>query len=570
MLYSTYQTFGGKMGMKRYILHITKLVILITFVLLPTFSFSSPSSVAFQESASEVMVNSLSEKPDSSFLKRLYTQLFFVPVWVKEDRLSAIGVELFEMIKTDRTLDRSTQLYADMEELEYYSNLLFIGGKPSLADSVDLEFRLSELYQRYAEYTLYGSINWGAFQAQLYNLRAKGITANWVTNKPKESPVKVLENAIFGGGLQAAFTQAEPHDYHYQALKKELIAYLDIQANDGWPTIPESETLKLGGSYGEVLPLVRERLRISGDYIGCEEETALYDECLQEAVERFQQRHGLKEDGEIGPKTLAVLNIPIEKRIATIRLNLDRIKWLIHRNVKRHIVINIPAFRLSFEEDGRLRQQMKVIIGKRKHPTPIFSNVVQHIVLNPFWNVPKSIIQNEMIPKLLRNPGAMRKEGIDVYTGWGRDAQKINPASVDWAQYRYSKSMPFRFAQPPGYKNALGKVKFLFPNQFTVYMHDTPTKHLFKREVRAFSHGCIRLEQPIELLKNFSTFNDNVDFKKAQKRLKGSKKQHIKLDTQVPVDVVYLTAWVDYDGVLHFRDDIYLYDKMQFSSMRNW
>jgi len=287
-------------------------------------------------------------------------------------------------------------------------------------------------------------------------------------------------------------------------------------------------------------------------------------------VIRFQARHGLVDKGTIGPNTMKALNVPVEKRIEQIRLNLDRIKWLNERDSKRHIMINIPAFTLFFEENKRLRQKMKVITGTRKNPTPIFSNTVQTIVLNPHWNVPKSIIQKEMIPDLLKNPDAMRKQGIEIRNGWHKDAVIVNPNSVDWAQYRYSKHMPFRFAQVPGNKNALGKVKFLFPNKFSVYMHDTPGKHLFNRNVRALSHGCIRLSQPRELLKTFSTFNENVDFEKSQKKLKGKTKGYLTLENQVPVDVIYLTSYVDYDGVLQFRNDIYGYDKMQLQAFRKW
>jgi murein L,D-transpeptidase YcbB/YkuD len=213
---------------------------------------------------------------------------------------------------------------------------------------------------------------------------------------------------------------------------------------------------------------------------------------------------------------------------------------------------------------------MRVITGSTKNPTPIFSNLVETIVLNPHWNVPKSIIQNEMIPKLLRNKNAMKKEGIEIYTGWDKDAKKISGKSIDWKKYRYSKSVPFRFAQVPGNRNALGRVKFLFPNQFSVYMHDTPNKRLFNRNVRALSHGCIRLHKPRELLKTFSTFNTRINYKASQKILKGKKKAYYGLNNKVPVDVVYLTAYVDYDGELQFRNDIYGYDKMQLKSYRNW
>lgn len=233
-------------------------------------------------------------------------------------------------------------------------------------------------------------------------------------------------------------------------------------------------------------------------------------------------------------------------------------------------MINIPAFTLFIEDSSVLNRHMKVVVGKRRNPTPVFSDLVETVVLNPNWNVPKSIIQKEMIPKLLRNPGAMRKEGIHIYSGWGRDARRINGGSVNWANYRYSKRLPFRFVQPPGYNNALGKVKFLFPNRYVVYMHDTPAKSLFNRTSRAFSHGCIRLEQPMEMLRFFSEVDSNIDYEKAQQRLRGKRNEHLKLVLQVPVDIVYLTAFVDYEGTLQLRPDIYKYDQMQRETLRMW
>jgi murein L,D-transpeptidase YcbB/YkuD len=335
--------------------------------------------------------------------------------------------------------------------------------------------------------------------------------------------------------------------------------------------IPLNRTLR-AGNRSQSVPLLRERLIVTGDYVPCDEsdEGSVYDTCLQEAVKHFQLRNGLKDDGEVGPITLAVLNKTVEERIETMLLNLDRIKWLNRPHSKRHIIINIPDFMLYFEEDGKLIQSIRTIVGTPKNPTPIFSNTVKTIVLNPQWNVPKSIIQKEMIPKLLRNPNAMSKQRIEIFNGWGKDAVKINPASVNWSKYRYSKHMPYRFAQTAGTHNALGKVKFLFPNKFSVYMHDTPTKHLFNKDKRAFSHGCIRLQKPRELLETFSTFNDNVDFEKSQKILEGRKKAYLALQNRVPVDVIYLTSWVDYDGKLQFRNDVYHYDEMQLKSFRKW
>ena len=354
-----------------------------------------------------------------------------------------------------------------------------------------------------------------------------------------------------------------------QHNKKELEKYMAIRADGGWESVTLTGKLDPGKSAQGVMSL-RERLLVTRDYIPCDEsnEDLVYDMCLQEAVKRFQARNGLATDGVVGPGTLGVLNKSVEERITTIRLNLDRLKWLNERAGNRHVIINIPDFQLYFEENGTMIQTMRVITGTPKHPTPIFSDTVEYIVLNPYWNIPKSIIQKEMIPKLLRNPNAMKKQKIEIYNGWGKDAAKVDPASVNWSKYRYSKHMPYRFAQTPGTHNALGKVKFLFPNKFSVYMHDTPTKPLFKKNKRAFSHGCIRLQQPRELLQTFTTFNSNINFEEAQETLKGKKKKYFNLQQKVPVDVIYLTAWVDYDGKIQFRNDVYGYDEMQLKSFR--
>ncbi|GIT98844.1 murein L,D-transpeptidase [Sulfurovum sp. TSL1] len=545
----------------------------LRFGLIAAFMFTSGANanthLEFHEAASTVMINSLQTQPSNSFLKQLYTRLFFVPLWIDEDSVSSFSQELFRQITQDKTLDTTSKLYQDALRLEQKAQDIY-SSNGTLSQKVDLEFKISQLYKGYADYTLYGSINWGAFQDRLYNLKAQGIYAGWVTYRPGFGPLSLLETAAMSGSLSELFAQAAPKEYHYKALQTSLIKYQEMQKSGGWPIIAFKGVLKPGESH-DIVPLLRERLRITGDYGRCNSrEEYRYDSCLKEAIVHFQKRHGLEDEGIIGTKTMAALNVPIEKRIEQIRLNLDRIKWLHERNAKRHIIINIPAFTLFFEEDNALRLQMEVITGTRKNPTPVFSNTVRTIVLNPHWNVPKSIIQKEMIPKIFRDPHAMAKEKIEIYTGWGPDAEKVRASSVNWGQYRYSKTVPYRFAQTPGYHNALGKVKFLFPNQFSVYMHDTPAKNLFERNVRAFSHGCIRLSKPIELLETFSTFNETIDFEKAQERLKGTRKEFLSLTEKVPVDVVYLTAYVDYDGVLQFRNDIYGYDHMQLQSYRKW
>jgi murein L,D-transpeptidase YcbB/YkuD len=530
----------------------------------------SAKATTFEEHATDVIYNSLEAQPSASHLKKFYKQLLFLPVWMHEKGLSSPAKALFSTMKNDTTLDPSSRLYRDADLLYREARQCYDGKTPFLK-KMEMEFRISLLYKAYIDYSYFGSINWGAFQARISNLKVNGVSTEWVLHRPDTEAAKLVERALFGADLGALLQKEVPTAYHYRALQKALKHYMDIEARGGWGEVVLHGKLKKGKRDRSVYSL-RDRLRVTGDYIGCSgsPEDDRYDRCLEEAVKHFQERNGLTPDGVVGPATLRTLNIPVAQRITTIRLNLDRIKWLNPRQPHRHIIINIPFFTLYFEEDGKLIQSMRVITGKPNHPTPIFSDEVEMIVLNPYWNVPKSIVQKELIPKMLRNPYALRKQGIEVYTGWGKDAKKIDPTAVDWSQYRYSKHLPYRFAQPPGRKNALGKVKFLFPNRFSVYMHDTPTKPLFKRDKRAFSHGCVRLENPIGLLQTFSSFEPGVDFEKAQNILKGKKNVYMRLKEKVPVDIIYLTAWVDYDGKLQFRDDVYHYDKMQLQSYKQW
>ena len=549
---------------------IKRLCIGLVSALLFSHTVQAESNLEYHEVASTVMMNSLQTQPPNSFLKKFYTQLFFVPVWMSENAPSPAAKSLFNHIKNDHTLNPNGKLYQDVLRLEGKVEDVY-RYQGQLVEKVDLEFKISQLYKAYTDYAYLGSINWGAFQARISNLIVNGVSTEWILHRPQADAIAMAEKAALGEDLGNELQEATPKQYHYRELQKEVQKYREIKANGAWPSVPLSTTLK-PGNHAEAVTALRERLSVTRDYVPCDEsdEGMLYDRCLQDAVKHFQLRNGLKDDGEVGPLTLSVLNKTVDDRIETMLLNLDRIKWLNVPHSKRHIIINIPDFMLYFEEDGELIQTIRTIVGTPKNPTPIFSNTVRTIVLNPQWNIPKSIIQNEMIPKLLRNPNAMSKDRIEIFNGWGKDAVKINPASVNWSKYRYSKHMPYRFAQTAGTHNALGKVKFLFPNKFSVYMHDTPTKHLFNKNKRAFSHGCIRLQQPRELLETFSTFNDNIDFEKSQEILKGKKKAYLALQNRVPVDVIYLTAWVDYDGKLQFRNDIYHYDEMQLKSFRKW
>jgi len=543
------------------------LKLLILSLLINGFIYAD--EIDYQDNASIIINNSLKAQPKHKFLRHLYKRVLYMPIWTKEHSLSEAANDLFRSIEQDQTLNHNGKLYNDAKILHKMAIDVY-QQNDSLAKKVSIEFKISQIYQGYMNYLYFGSINWGAFKARIANLMIDDVHTDWVLHRPKVDPAIVAEKALFTHDLAKQLDRLTPSQYHYRALQKELIKYMQIKENGGWQKVALSTSKLKPHHKDKGIITLKKRLKATGDYQDVIDEDIVYNDELIDAVKRFQTRHGLRADGIVGTVTLKALNQSIEDKIQKIRLNLDRIKWLSKREGRYHIIINIPEFMLYFEDNGKVIQTMRVITGKPNHPTPIFSDEVELIVLNPYWNVPTSIIQKEMIPKLLRNPYALEKQGIEIRDGWGKNASVIDPASVDWRAYRYSKRVPYRFAQVPGYKNALGKIKFLFPNKFSVYMHDTPTKRLFKRYKRAFSHGCIRLQKPIELLKTFASIDSSIDLDKSMRILKGKKSFIQKLQQHIPVDIVYLTAFVDYDGKLQFRDDVYGYDKMQLKSFREW
>jgi murein L,D-transpeptidase YcbB/YkuD len=309
-----------------------------------------------------------------------------------------------------------------------------------------------------------------------------------------------------------------------------------------------------------------ERLKIEGDYSSTKppKEANLYDKPLKEAVVRFQKRHGLASKGYIGKMPREALNESAEHKVAKIKLNLDRIKWVKRGDDRYHIYVNIPAYRLYLFDNQEIIQTMSVIVGKRGHETPIFYGRVRTIVLNPYWRIPRSIIKHDLIPKLQKDPNYTDSKKIEIHTGYSEHSPLINPHSINW--YKYNKRIPpYKFMQEPGIFNALGKVKYLFPNKYSVYMHDTNERYLFSKDKRALSHGCIRLHKPFELLETFSMIDHNVNYEKSKKILEENKKTPMRLSNSLPIDTIYLTSWVDTDGVVEFRNDIYGYDEMQLS-----
>jgi murein L,D-transpeptidase YcbB/YkuD len=498
-------------------------------------------------------ITMLKSDDEKERLTAMYDLLNFQPVWITEVGFSTYTKDLFKHIENDITLDRNSATFKS------YLELKAIQVPEDKQKIVTYEFEIAKLYQKYMSHTLYGNIDWKSFQAKLKKKR----NADWVVHEVLSSPESLLIEAISHGSLDYAFKEAKPLFPLYDKLLVALKKYQEIVSAGGWQKLPEFRDLELGMK-DAVIPAIRERLAIEGDYQPCLEnnDTELYDNCLLQAVKKFQARHGLTDAGYIGSMTRKSLMETAEEKVARIRLNLDRMKWVKRSHDRYQIWVNIPGYTMYVFDESELMETMRVIVGRNGHNTPVFYNRVRTIVLNPYWRIPASIIRGEMIPKLKKNRNYTNSKKIEIHTGYSEHSPKVNPHNVNWHKYG-RKLPPYKFMQSPGKHNALGKVKYLFPNKYSVYMHDTNQPELFSKDVRSLSHGCVRLHKPVDLLETFSVMDPKIDFEKAQATLEHNKKTPIRLSHSIPVDMIYLTTWVENDGSINFRDDIYGYDKMQ-------
>jgi L,D-transpeptidase YcbB len=359
-----------------------------------------------------------------------------------------------------------------------------------------------------------------------------------------------------------------PRQKEYKELLQMLAEYREIEAKGGWGTIVEVSRLQWGdeGPYIEVL---RQRLQATGDLEKAGGKP-IYDDKVAKAVARFQERHGIEPDGSAGPRTLAALNVPVETRIRIIELNLERYRWLPSDFGKRYILVNIPDYRLHAYDDGKERLTMRVVVGDEySHATPVFADSMTHVVFRPQWDVPRRILVDSVIPKVRKNINYLAQHSYEV-VDIARNEVIADPAAINWSKLDMKK-IPFRIRQKPGSNNELGTVKFMFPNQFSIYLHDSPADSLFDQPNRTLSHGCVRVEDPVKLAgyvldKQKGWGDDEILEAIAADPTKDIAPTPVYLKHPVPVYLLYLTAFVR-DGVLHFRDDPYSKDRRAMARM---
>jgi murein L,D-transpeptidase YcbB/YkuD len=405
-------------------------------------------------------------------------------------------------------------------------------------DRAQLEVQLTQVFLKYAR-----DIQSGILTPR----RIDKAMVRRVSYQTPEHYLKLLATAR----PRKLFESLSPQTPEYMALRKELQRLRELAASQSWGRkVPEGRTLKLGDTSSAVVAL-RDRL-IAKEYLS-RSHTKTFDADIEQAVRAFQKAHGLVADGVAGPSTLKELNKSAANRLRSVIVALERERWLGGSRGARHILVNIPEFNAKIIDNGRITFQTRTVVGAKHddRPTPEFSDVMEHMVINPSWYVPRSIITKEYLPALQSDPYAVRH--IEITDSRGA---LVNRSTVDFTQYD-KHTFPYAMRQPPSRRNALGLVKFMFPNRHNIYLHDTPQKHLFSRESRAYSHGCVRLADPFDFAYALLAKQSSDPVGLFKKRLATNKESQVNLETHVPVHLIYRTAFSNERGQIEFRPDIY-------------
>jgi murein L,D-transpeptidase YcbB/YkuD len=370
-----------------------------------------------------------------------------------------------------------------------------------------------------------------------------------------ERPVIYIQEILDAGNLAKAIEELRPQHIIYDRFKSALKKYRDFQANGGWEPVPAGPALKEGMQDGRVLPL-RKRLKITGDLTTESPDTEAFDDQLEKAVMGFQRRHHLTVDGAVGKQTLEALNVPVEDRIDQIRINLERLRWVLHAISGKFVIADIAGFEVFVYKDNETIWTSRVQVGRPYRQTPVFKATITYMELNPTWTVPPGILAKDILPAVKKDPNYLKNRNIRVID---RSGKVINQDTIDWSKYS-GRNFPYQLRQDPGPNNAMGLIKIMFPNKHLVFIHDTPSRSLFERTDRTFSSGCIRTEKPFELaeilLDNPAKWNQE-SFKRI---IDSGQTQTVRLPEPVPVLLFYWTAAMEPDGSVRFKKDPYKRD----------
>ncbi|MGW8248020.1 MAG: L,D-transpeptidase family protein [Acidiferrobacterales bacterium] len=479
---------------------------------------------------------------DPSQLQAFYQEHDFHPVWITHD---APNYHAWLLRKALRSADREgldpTAYRLPAIERQWTET--------SLDSQVKLELLLSDAYMRYSRQLRAGRLN------------PADIDPDWHIQPKNKTSAPLAWLTMDADDFDRALDTLPPPQPGYQRLRKALAHYRQIKHDGGWPTLGPGPALKLG-AYDRRVALLRIRLMAEGDLkSGAFENLDSYNLPVRDAVERFQQRHGIKPDGVVGPVTRAAMNIPVERRIEEIKLNMERWRWLPRQLGDRYVMVNTAGYTLDVVDHDRTALSMRVITGQKDKTTPVLAARLSVVQLNPYWRVPDEIAAEELLPKQQQNPNYLAEHHYRVFDRWGEGAKELDPGKINWRKYN-KDNFPYKLRQDPGPHNALGLIKFIFQNKLAIYLHDTPQRQLFAKTDRAFSHGCVRVQQPMSLALNLLQDQPQWDREFINENIESGATVDVRLTQQVPIYLVYWTAWVGDDGQTNFRADVYERDRL--------
>lgn len=525
-------------------------------------------------------------------LPNLYEQNNYSLFWITPNGPSQAAYEMVEIIRDSDNEALNPQDY-NIEDIDNtltrIDNDTKSGNSYDEEDLAELELLLSNAFLTYGHDLHYGRV------------RAEQINLELLSGEKPVNITQLLVQATTNDDVKGALNTLMPKYPMYGKLKVSLKVYKEIAANGGWQPYPYGEKFKKGARGNRVIAL-RERLKATGELDPSTPSSEVFDETLDIAVKKYQERNGLYVDGVVGKSTKEALNVPVDVRISQIELTMERWRLLPQYLGSRYILVNIANYHLYGVDNNNDAITMRIVVGKPEWNTPMFSEEMTHIVMNPYWNIPPSIFKDDIAPRIRQDSEYLSKRGIDavglstpkkiaieeseeveVVENVEAPSENENGESTEQplseleiqnkiAQEEYIGKVlsgNYRLRQNPGPGNPLGQIKFLFPNKHAVYLHDTPNRGFFKRAQRNFSHGCIRVEHPMNLAEFVLASNDGWDQQKIKSNINSRKTKTVHLNQTLPVYILYFTAWVDDQGNVNFHKDIYGLDQTLLNALRS-
>jgi len=501
-----------------------------------------------------IIINSQTIKA-SSYLASLYKHYNYVPMWSSPDGPLPQAYEMVEVVKDSYLEGLNPEAYKITEienTLDRIKAAQDSGNEARPEDLAELDLLLTNAFLLYSRHILYGQVTPEQIDLELIFGETRVDLSELLVASLKDNNVKETLDGLL------------PKYPVYNRLRTALAHYRELEAEGGWNPVPPGPKFKKG-SRGPRVTALKERLIVTGDLNETASGDDIFDSTLDQAVRSYQDRNGLYVDGVVGESTLESLNVPVEQRIHQIILSMERWRLLPRNMGTRYVLVNIANFHLYAVQNNTDVLNMRIVVGKPKWNTPIFSEQMTHLVVNPYWNIPPSIFRDDIAPRIRSDPDYMANRNIQAV---GLNVEK--PESEDEAALTEAKeeyiskvlSGNYRLRQNPGPSNPLGRIKFLFPNKYSVYLHDTPNRGYFQRAQRNFSHGCIRVENPIGLAEFVMSSDPTWTDEKVKATINRGRTQTVHLPEPLTVYILYFTAWAEEDGSVNFHKDIYGLDQV--------